>query len=115
MFRVPSPLKYRDGVAKRLLREAMRGVLPEETRTRIKKTGWNAPAHIWFSGAGREAVLDLVASRRFQERGIYQVSEVRRVLDDHDRIVSGGLVEDNHMMFLWQLVNLELWLQSLEA
>ena len=61
MFRVPGTMKIRDGVTKRLLREAMRGILPEETRTRIKKTGWNAPAHVWFSGAGLERLQDLVA------------------------------------------------------
>ena len=50
MFRVPGDMKIRDGVTKILLREATRGILPEETRTRIKKTGWNAPAHVWFLG-----------------------------------------------------------------
>ena len=30
-------MKIRDGVTKQLLREAMSGILPEATRTRIKK------------------------------------------------------------------------------
>ena len=110
MFRISGDLKIRDGVTKHLLREAMRGVLPEETRTRIKKTGWNAPAHLWFSGSGRGQILDLVHSQSFRERGIYNVAEVERIVDEHDRIVSSSAVEENHMMFLWQLVNLELWL-----
>ena len=38
----------------------VRGVLPEETRTRVKKTGWNAPAHVWFAGEGRTMLDDLV-------------------------------------------------------
>src|SRR5258706_9128024 len=70
MFRVPGDLKIRDGITKRLLRAAMRGILPEETRTRIKKTGWNAPAHVWFSGRGLERLRDLIASRAFRERGV---------------------------------------------
>src|SRR5260221_12242311 len=37
MFRVPGNMKIHDGITKRLLREAMQGVLPEETRIRIKK------------------------------------------------------------------------------
>ncbi len=113
MFRAPAGLKIRDGVTKHLLRLAMRGLLPEETRTRVKKTGWNAPAHLWFAGKGRELVLDLVGSREFRERGIYDVDEVRRLAAEHERIVSSGAVEDNHMMFFWQLLNLELWLRSL--
>jgi len=115
MFRVPGRMKIRDGVTKRLLREAMKGILPEETRTRIKKTGWNAPAHQWFSGGGRETLQDLIGSRRFRERGIYRVTEVERLLAEHEEIVSGALPRDNHMMFFWQLVNLNAWLDWVDA
>jgi asparagine synthase (glutamine-hydrolysing) len=115
MFRVPSQMKYEAGVSKHLLRLAMRGILPEETRTRVKKTGWNAPAHHWFSGKGRNDLLDLVHSRTFQERGIYNIPEVLRLIDEHNAIVTQGTLQENHMMFLWQLVNLELWLRNLPA
>lgn len=114
MFRVPGSLKIRNGVTKILLREATRGVVAEETRTRIKKTGWNAPAHLWFSGRGREQLLDLIHSRRFRERGIYDVPEVLRLAEEHEAIVRGGEPRENHMMFFWQLVNLETWLAALD-
>lgn len=109
MFRVPGAMKIRDGVTKRLLREAMRGILPEETRTRVKKTGWNAPAHLWFGGKTLGRLQDLVASRAFRERGIYDAGEVTRIIAEHRDIVASGAVRENHMMFLWQLVNVELW------
>jgi asparagine synthase (glutamine-hydrolysing) len=114
MFRISGTLKFRDGVSKFLLREAMRGILPEPTRTRIKKTGWNAPAHVWFAGEGRTMLQDLVRSRQFRERGVYNVREVQRLIDEHNAIVGEGRPQDNHMMFLWQLLNLELWMASLE-
>ena len=112
MFRVPGSMKIRDGVTKRLLREAMKGILPEETRTRIKKTGWNAPAHLWFNGPAVDQLLDLVNSRAFSDRDIYDVKTVNRLIEEHRKIVSGALPRDNHMMFLWQLLNLELWFQD---
>jgi asparagine synthase (glutamine-hydrolysing) len=112
LFRVNGALKIRNGVTKRLLREAMRGLVPEATRSRVKKTGWNAPAHRWFSGKGREKLMDLVSSRAFRERGIYEHREVLRLIDEHEHIVSSGEFRENHMMFLWQLVNLELWLRT---
>lgn len=114
MFRVPGRMKIRDGVTKILLREATRGLLPEQTRTRIKKTGWNAPAHVWFSGNTLGTLRDLTASRAFRERGIYDTRRVTALLDEHEQIVSSGEMRDNHMMFLWQLVNLELWLRTLD-
>lgn len=113
MFRIPGHHKIRDGITKRLLREAMSGILPEETRLRVKKTGWNAPAHVWFTGRGLDLVRDMVASRAFRERGVYRVSEVERLIDAHAAAVADPQPRENHMMFLWQLVNLETWLASL--
>lgn len=114
MFRVPGHLKIKNGVSKYLLRQATRGLLPHETRTRVKKTGWNAPAHLWFSGKGKEQVLDLVHSQAFKKRGIYNQSQVIQLIEEHDEIVQSQQLKENHMMFIWQLVNLELWLLELE-
>jgi asparagine synthase (glutamine-hydrolysing) len=114
MFRVPGELKIRDGVTKHLLRQAMKGILPEKTRTRVKKTGWNAPAHVWFGGAQLNAVRDLVASQRFRERGLYATQAVEAIIDSHEAIVSSGEQRENHMMFLWQLVNVAAWFDWVE-
>jgi asparagine synthase (glutamine-hydrolysing) len=114
MFSVRGDLKIRDGVTKVLLRSATKGLLPEETRQRIKKTGWNAPAHVWFSGRNLETLRDLVASQAFRERGIYDVAEVERLIDEHAELVESAVPKENHMMFLWQLVNLELWQRSID-
>jgi asparagine synthase (glutamine-hydrolysing) len=115
MFRVPGHMKIRDGITKRLLRAAMQGILPEETRTRIKKTGWNAPAHAWFSrGESAQALGDLIHSRAFRDRGLYRVDAVRKLFEEHTRIVESGAPAENHMMFFWQLVNVDVWLTQCE-
>jgi asparagine synthase (glutamine-hydrolysing) len=90
-------------------------LLPNETRTRVKKTGWNAPAHRWFSGRGLADLRDLVGSRAFRERGIYRVGRVAEIMDEHERAIDSPTPVENHMMFLWQLLNLELWLQWLDS
>ena len=113
MFRVPGRHKIRDGITKRLLRASMKGILPEQTRLRVKKTGWNAPAHIWFSGRGLDPVRDMVGSRAFRERGVYDVAEVERLIAEHAALVADPQPRENHMMFLWQLVNLEIWMAGL--
>jgi asparagine synthase (glutamine-hydrolysing) len=112
LFRVPGSMKIRSGVTKQVLRSAMAGILPEETRTRVKKTGWNAPAHVWFTGEGAEQVRDLARSQGFRERGIYDIQAVEHLIDEHEAIVASGEPVENHMMVLWQLVNLELWLRQ---
>jgi asparagine synthase (glutamine-hydrolysing) len=47
-FSVPDESKAAGGYAKRLLREAMRGVLPEAVRLRREKLGYNAPVVHWL-------------------------------------------------------------------
>ena len=111
MYRVPGDLKIRDGVTKQLLRRAMRGVLPEATRTRIAKTGWNAPAHRWFGGRTLEALRDRVRSTAFRARGAFRPDAVEALLDEHAEIVAGDRPQENHMMLLWQLLNLDLWME----
>jgi len=88
--------------------------LPDETRTRIKKTGWNAPGDLWFSGAGRDLLHDMIGASDFRAAHVYDVDELRRLIDEHDQIVKSGRPAENHMMLLWQLVNLELWLRWLD-
>ena len=113
MFQVPGTMKIHDGVTKHLLRQAMKGILPESTRTRVKKTGWNAPAHLWFSGKNAQILKDMVRSQAVRRTGIYRVPEVDRIIDEHDQIVTTGMPRENHMMFLWQLANLNFWLADL--
>jgi asparagine synthase (glutamine-hydrolysing) len=115
MYRVPGGLKISQGVTKQLLRGAMTGILPEATRIRIKKTGWNAPAHRWFDGPALEALRDMVGSDSFRRHGVYDPKRVMALIDDHVRIVATGANQENHMMFLWQMLNLELWLSQLDA
>jgi asparagine synthase (glutamine-hydrolysing) len=112
---IPAELKTVNGVTKNILRKAMKGILPEQTRTRIKKTGWNAPFHVWmFQKQNKENLYDLIHSRPFAERGIYNPKVVHHLLKEHEEIVTTNKVSENHMMFFWQLVNLELWFQSLD-
>jgi len=113
MFQVPGTLKIRGGVTKQLLRRAMTGILPEATRNRVKKIGWNAPAHVWFSRRALDALCDRVRSATFRDRGIYDPASVMAVIADHARIVESGAAKENHMMFLWQLLNLESWLDAI--
>ena len=115
LFKIPGEIKIREGITKHLLRQAMQGILPDRTRARIKKTGWNAPAHMWFMGKGLDNIRDLVNSQRFRERGIYNIKFVERILIEHAEIItSGDFNRENHMMFIWQLVNVGTWMEWID-
>ena len=113
MFSIPFNFKIRDGITKYLLRKAMRGILPESTRNRIKKTGWNAPAHLWFSGKNMDFLKDEINSSYFKSLGIYNNHIVFEIINEHEKIINNNLKKENHMMFLWQLVNIIQWYKIL--
>jgi len=48
VFRLPVPLLMGEVQTKRLLRESMRGILPEGIRTRWNKQGFRPPQDLWF-------------------------------------------------------------------
>ena len=115
MFQISPDLKIKKGVTKYLLREAMKGVLTEETRVRVTKTGWNAPAHLWFSGPGAEMVRELIRSPSCRVGQFMDLEKVEKLLTEHETIVAQELPQVNHMMFFWQLVNLEAWFRCYQV
>jgi asparagine synthase (glutamine-hydrolysing) len=115
MFRIPGTLKIRNGITKHLLRKAMQGILPESTRNRIKKTGWNAPAHKWFCGKNGDFLKDIIRSGPVETLKLYRKSEVDKIIDEHHEIVTKKHKKENHMMFLWQIANLGTWLHALKT
>src|SRR5688572_15157878 len=80
--RIPSHLKHADGGGKRLLREAMRGLLPEEILDK-RKQGFSPPDESWYRGPSMSGIRELLLDRRTLERGYFEPAYVRRVLDEH--------------------------------
>ncbi|MEO6110255.1 MAG: asparagine synthase (glutamine-hydrolyzing) [Nitrospiraceae bacterium] len=50
MAKLPSSLRLSGGWTKRILREALRGILPERIRTRRSKLGFSTPEPEWLAG-----------------------------------------------------------------
>jgi asparagine synthase (glutamine-hydrolysing) len=64
-FSLPDESKIGNGFSKRILREAMRGIVPEAVRTRRAKIGFNAPLAHWFAGPLREWLWETVNAGTF--------------------------------------------------
>ena len=69
---------------KRVLRGAMRGILPEPIRTRWSKQGFLPPQALWFRKALRNETRDIIESREFRDSGLWQQSWWRNVLKRFD-------------------------------
>jgi asparagine synthase (glutamine-hydrolysing) len=84
-FRLGSEWKIRGEYTKVLLREAMRGRIPDIVRTRVQKFGFPTATDQWFRGALRGPLRDLLASRAVRESGLWNLQQVERDLQRHER------------------------------
>ena len=64
-FSVPETSKVGGGYSKRLLREAMRGSLPDSIRLRRQKVGYNVPVAQWLSDGLQDWLWDELNDREF--------------------------------------------------
>lgn len=66
-FSLPNSSKIGMGYTKRILREAMKGIMPEEIRTRTSKVGWCSPATEFLISPIKEFVIETVNESGFKD------------------------------------------------
>ena len=103
--RLPHRLKLSGLTTKRILREAIRGLVPAEILTR-RKMGFPVPFPGWVRGRWNNVAREVLLDRRARQRGLINPPAVERLLDEHraGRAAGGDAI--------WALMNLELWYRT---
>jgi asparagine synthase (glutamine-hydrolysing) len=99
---LPERMKLRGATTKYILRESMKGLLPEAILAR-PKMGFPVPVGAWFRGEFRNVLDEYVLGERALGRGIFEPSFVHSLVRRHQE---GG---EDHSERLWALVNFEIW------
>ncbi len=105
LFSTPDEEKIHNGMTKRILRDAMAGVLPESIRNRTDKIGFSTPEDTWFRTTLRPYVENVLSSESFLGRPYFDSVETKELFHSH---VNGHRNASAH---LWRVVNTELWLR----
>jgi len=100
--RLPADLKLQGQTGKRILKEVARQLLPAELLNKPKQ-GFAIPLSAWMRGDLLPMMRDLLASRSFRERGVYNVEGIQKCLQRH---VDG---QQDHGEWLWSVLTYELW------
>jgi asparagine synthase (glutamine-hydrolysing) len=100
--RIPSRLKHADAGGKRLLRQAMKGLLPEEIVEKGKQ-GFSPPDESWYRGPTMDYIREILLDPRSLNRGYFQPVYIKRVLEEH---LEGRV---NHRLLIWSLLSFEWW------
>jgi asparagine synthase (glutamine-hydrolysing) len=99
---VPSDYKLSGGNKKVLLRDAARAWLPDHIVDR-KKVGFGVPLGAWMRGELRGYVREVLLDPGTVDRGYYNETYIRELLDGH----AAGVVDGSAR--LWALMMAELW------
>lgn len=102
---LPAAQKIDNGVNKVVLRNAMRGTVPDEILDRRDKQGYPTPANEWLRTFGIEYAGDIIGSRRFRERGVFE-ADVASAAFDRWRSGKGALAG------LWTWLSTEHWFRQ---
>jgi asparagine synthase (glutamine-hydrolysing) len=105
-FRLPPAAKLTSGRTKAIVRDAMRGIVPDVILARQDKRGFEAPVVRWLVQRHASWLSDLLIQGRAVERGFVTREGVVRLLARHRHEPRGPGHE------LWRLTSLELWLRA---
>lgn len=106
--KVPSCMKVRRGVLKSLLRESVRGTVPDAILDRTDKKGYPTPTGKWFAGELSHYIKGTLCGQRLLSADIVEPHSVAQMVEHH---ISGHA---DYGAALWDVLNLEIWLRGLD-
>jgi asparagine synthase (glutamine-hydrolysing) len=105
LLSLPVDQKIRHGLSKWVLRNAVKGLIPEEVRQRRDKIGFSTPEDIWLRKDLREFAETIISSNSFRSRKYFNPAGVQQLFRLH---LEG---KQNLSGLIWQILILELWLR----
>lgn len=101
---IPSDVKFKNGHAKHVFRQAFAPLLPDGIRNRTDKMGFPTPLAVWAKGPARDFVHDIFNSSAAQQRQLVNNSAVMRSLEKESQFGRN----------LWGMLSLEIWAQEFQ-
>lgn len=109
LFSLRAQSKLGGGYTKRILRDAMKGIMPEAIRTRRLKIGLGSPLREWFNGSMSQYLLDEVRSQGFRENPYIKADPLRKFVEERTRNQSWS---DEECSSFWPILNGHILLKS---
>ncbi|HRH65253.1 MAG TPA: asparagine synthase (glutamine-hydrolyzing) [Bacteroidia bacterium] len=111
LFSLPPTSKVSGGYTKRVLRDAMQGILPDSTRLNKRKIGFNAPVVEWFQGPLKEFMLDIMHTETFQKNPYF---DGKVILNDYQKFLIDPNPQFDQAFRFWPSVHIAWWLNTIK-
>ncbi|PWB39704.1 MAG: asparagine synthase (glutamine-hydrolyzing) [Rhodocyclales bacterium] len=105
---LPDACKIHGGVTKRVLREGLRGVLPESIRVRMSKLGFVTPEEHWMRQEAPEKFRQAVREAVAASQGVLR-PEALRLADD---VIAGRRPFD---FTVWRMISFAAWMKRFQV
>jgi asparagine synthase (glutamine-hydrolysing) len=99
---VPGNMKIKAGRVKHVLKEAVRGLIPDAILDRPKE-GFVLPVNDWLGQQLRPYVCGVLSPERLRRHGLFSEESVGRLLEEHRTGVG------QHASRLWNLMMFQVW------
>jgi asparagine synthase (glutamine-hydrolysing) len=95
------------GLTKKIMREALKGTLPERIRNRKDKIGFSNPKADWLrTKEMKDKISDILQSKEFEERGYIDPILARNIFNNHQSKQTDSSKD------IWKWTSLELWFRK---
>jgi len=101
---LPAEMKLWDGTTKQVLREAMRGILPEPIRMRMDKMGFVTPEETWARKEAPERFRVEVRRAVNASQGVINDA----ALDHFDAVIAG---REPFNFLIWRIISFGRWME----
>jgi asparagine synthase (glutamine-hydrolysing) len=99
--------KIKNGMTKHIMREGMKGILPEKIRIRRDKIGFDTPQDEWFcEPAWQEIIRDILKSDTLKKRNLIMPDVAQNMYAKH------LAKKINISKEIWKWIHLELWFRE---
>jgi asparagine synthase (glutamine-hydrolysing) len=105
---LPPDMKLSEATTKRVLREAMTGILPDSVRTRMDKMGFVTPEEFWVRNEAPDLFRAELRKSIEASHGIINA----KALDYLDRVIAGT---ERFSFLLWRMISFGRWMERFQV
>lgn len=108
-FGLPAGSKMGCGYTKRILRDAMKDIMPDRIRTRINKVGFNSPMIEWYNNKMSAFIEKIVNHRLWLGSPFWNGKKMRDEILFRTRRRSWNYRDWDFSLHVWVLMNIVIW------
>ena len=107
-FSIKPEERLKNLTLKSIPKEAMKDKLPAIFYKQEKK-GFPTPLSLWLRNELKDYVYDMLINKKTKERNIFNIKEVKKLLDKHCSRKTDFLLDRVNAARIWSLLSIEMW------